>query len=95
MAGIQFIHGGKTTTQATTFMKKMLLSEVTSKVSFHNFSYIQPIEDNNFLPVCSRLWKRMFPMYLHLSPSVIHSQHLGLEALLQGLLSDWLHLRIL
>ena len=55
MAGIQFIHGGKTRAQATTFMKKMLLSEVTSKVSLHNFSYIQPIEDNNFLPVSSRL----------------------------------------
>ena len=70
-------------------------SEVTSKVSFHNFSYIQPIEDNNFLPVSSRLWKRLFPKYLHLSPSVTHSQHLGLEALLQGLLSEWLHLRFL
>ena len=95
MAGIQFIHGEKTRAQATTLMKMMLLSEVTSKVSFHNFSYIQPIEDDNFLPVCSCLWKRLFPKYLHLSPSVTHSQHLDLEALLQGLLSDRLHLRFL
>lgn len=77
------------------FMNKMILTEAIFKESFLNFSYIIYIEDDNFVTILSRMWKRFFLKHLYLSTSVSYSQPSGLEALLQGLLPGWLHLRFL